>query len=105
MGEMTEDTFAEFSGSEPDAYCSNTFTLYFTDKEGEDVFSRNLFKSINANICEPFEMDELDNLNKMADCFILGSDQVFTSSSISAFGKLFLMEFAKDEKRKIAVSA
>lgn len=78
---------------------------YFTDKEGEDVFSRNLFKSINANICEPFEMDELDNLNKMADCFILGSDQVFTSSSISAFGKLFLMEFAKDEKRKIAVSA
>ena len=37
VGEMTEDTFAEFSGSEPDAYCSNTFTLYFTDKEGQHL--------------------------------------------------------------------
>ena len=34
VGDMTEDTFAEFTGNEPDAYCSNTFTLYFTDKEG-----------------------------------------------------------------------
>ena len=34
VGNMTADTFAEFTGTEPDAYCSNTFTLYFTDKEG-----------------------------------------------------------------------
>lgn len=37
VGDMTEDTFAEFTGSEPDAYCSNTFTLYFTDKEGSKL--------------------------------------------------------------------
>ena len=36
VGEMTADTFAEFSGNEPDAYCSTTFTLYFTDKDGQN---------------------------------------------------------------------
>lgn len=34
---MTADTFAEFTGTEPDAYCSNTFTLYFTDKSGQKL--------------------------------------------------------------------
>ena len=37
VGDMTADTFAEFMGSEPDAYCSNTFTLYFTDKDGKKL--------------------------------------------------------------------
>lgn len=37
VGEMTADTFAEFSGNEPDAYCSTTFTLYFTDKDGQNL--------------------------------------------------------------------
>ena len=37
VGDMTEDTFAEFTGNEPDAYCSNTFTLYFTDKSGQKL--------------------------------------------------------------------
>ena len=37
VGNMTADTFAEFTGTEPDAYCSNTFTLYFTDKSGQKL--------------------------------------------------------------------
>ena len=37
VGEMTADTFAEFSGNEQDAYCSTTFTLYFTDKDGQNL--------------------------------------------------------------------
>lgn len=37
VDEMTADTFAEFSGNEPDAYCSTTFTLYFTDKDGQNL--------------------------------------------------------------------
>lgn len=37
VGEMMADTFAEFSGNEPDAYCSTTFTLYFTDKDGQNL--------------------------------------------------------------------
>ena len=45
VGEMTADTFAEFSGNEPDAYCSTTFTLYFTDKSGEHLVAeqRNVY--------------------------------------------------------------
>lgn len=78
---------------------------YFTDKEGVDVFSRNFFKEINADICEPYDIDNLTNLNEKADIFVLGSDQVLTSASVKSFGKLFLMEFADDSKRKIAFSA
>ena len=37
VGNMTADTFAEFTGTEPDAYCSNIFTLYFTDKSGQKL--------------------------------------------------------------------
>lgn len=37
VGNMTADTFAEFTGTEPDAHCSNTFTLYFTDKSGQEL--------------------------------------------------------------------
>ena len=36
-GNMNADTSAEFTGTEPDAYCSNTFTLYFTDKSGQKL--------------------------------------------------------------------
>ncbi len=78
---------------------------YYTDKEGEDVFSRNFFRKCGMEICEPYEMKDLDQLNKKADIFILGSDQVLTRSSIRSFGKLFLMQFADDDKKRIAVSA
>lgn len=37
VGNMTADTFAEFTGTEADAYCSNIFTLYFTDKSGQKL--------------------------------------------------------------------
>ena len=37
VGNMTADTFAAFTGTEPDAYCNNTFTLYFTDKSGQKL--------------------------------------------------------------------
>lgn len=37
VGNMTADTFAEFTGTEPDACCSNIFTLYFTDKSGQKL--------------------------------------------------------------------
>ena len=35
VGDMTEDTFVEFSGKDNDAYRYDTFTLYFTDKSGK----------------------------------------------------------------------
>ncbi|MGN0596901.1 MAG: 2-succinyl-5-enolpyruvyl-6-hydroxy-3-cyclohexene-1-carboxylic-acid synthase [Ruminiclostridium sp.] len=75
------------------------------DKEGVDVFSRNFFKSINARITKSYTNDRLGELNDLADTFVLGSDQVVTISSIRAFGKLFLMEFLSNNKKRIAVSA
>lgn len=78
---------------------------FYTDKEGEDVFSRNFFKEIHADICEPYTIEELNKLNEKADVFVLGSDQVLTRSSLRAFGKLFLMEFSSDDKKRIAISA
>lgn len=79
---------------------------YFeSDKEGDDVFSRNFFRNEGFDIAKGLNNSHLDELNQMSDIFLLGSDQVFTSSSIRTFGKMFLMEFAKDEKKKIAFSA
>lgn len=78
---------------------------FYTDKEGEDVFSRNLFKKEEIKICEPYSYEELNKLNDRFEIFILGSDQVLTTSSIKSFGKLFLMEFSEDEKIRIAMSA
>lgn len=74
------------------------------DREGVDVFSRNFFKQINAKILECYDNEHLNELNNLADIFLLGSDQVMTTSSIRAFGKLFLMEFLDVSKKKIAMS-
>ena len=79
---------------------------YFdTDKEGEDVFSRNFFKNEGAKIAEPYSNANLNQLNKLSDTFLLGSDQVLTTSSLRGFGKLFLMEFAENSKKRIAYSS
>ena len=45
VGDMTEDTFVEYSGKEADAYRYDTFTLYFTDKSGKKLVkeTRNVY--------------------------------------------------------------
>lgn len=37
IGEMTEDTFLELSAEDFDSYRYDTFTLYFTDKDGKNL--------------------------------------------------------------------
>lgn len=37
LGEMDRNTFVEFSTNDQDSYRSDTFTLYFTDKEGKKL--------------------------------------------------------------------
>ena len=81
-------------------------TPYFaTDQEGRDVFSRNFFAKEKASMAPSYNSEELAKLNDLADTFVLGSDQVLTSFGIKVFGKLFLMEFAEPNKKRIAVSA
>lgn len=45
IGEMTEDTFAEYSGKDTESYRYDTFTLYFTDKSGKKLVkeTRNVY--------------------------------------------------------------
>ena len=62
VGEMTADTFAEFSGNEPDAYCSTTFTLYFTDKDGQNLVKEQRTVRYRRNI--PKERIVLEQLMK-----------------------------------------
>lgn len=76
-----------------------------SDKEGLDTFPRKFFRDMDVRISKCFQNSELDKLNELADTFILGSDQVLTSSSIRAFGKLFLMEFAQQGKNCVAFSS
>ena len=76
-----------------------------TDKEGADVFSRNFFKNEKFNVAPTYDINNLPELNKKTDTFLLGSDQVLTSFSIRAFGKLFLMDFTEPNKRRIAYSS
>lgn len=37
VGSMTNADFMEFTGDDTDSYCSETFTLYFTDKKGKKL--------------------------------------------------------------------
>ena len=37
VGEMTEDTFVEYSGGDSDSYRYDTFTLYFTNETGDKL--------------------------------------------------------------------
>ena len=79
---------------------------YFeTDKEGYDVFSRNFFKNQEMVVAPAFNNENLAKLNDFTDIFLLGSDQVLTTNSLKGFGKLFLMDFALNNKRRIAYSA
>lgn len=75
------------------------------DKEGEDVFSKNFFRNEGFEISQGYDNDNLYKLNNLSDIFLLGSDQVLTTSSIKAFGKLFLMSFAEDGKKRIAYAS
>ncbi len=78
---------------------------YYIEKEEFNDFPRRFFREVDADICKPYSMDELEQLNQLTDIFMLGSDQVLTLRSIREFGKYFLMGFAKDSKYKIAVSS
>ena len=45
VGEMTSDTFAQYTGKDKESYRYDTFTLYFTDKNGKNLVkeTRNVY--------------------------------------------------------------
>ena len=108
MGDMTEDTFVEYSGKDEDAYRYDTFTLYFTDKEGthlvkeqrtvrykrtiprERIILEQLMKGPMEKVHYPTIPENTELLNvTIADgvCYV-AFDQVFSSYALEVSEKI-----------------
>lgn len=62
VGDMTKDTFVEFSGKDNDAYRYDTVTLYFTDESGEKLVREE--RRVYYRRTMPKEMVVLEQLSK-----------------------------------------
>lgn len=71
------------------------------DPEGEDVISRNFLKT-HCNISDSIPWEKQNDLNKLCSGFMVGSDQVWTSFALKHMKYMFFLDFAEEEKKKIA---
>ena len=53
-------------------------------------------------ISESYHVSEIGRLNGLCDSFVLGSDQLWNYGVTKIFGHSYFLDFAADEKRKIA---
>lgn len=72
--------------------------------EGMDVFSRRFWNSY-AEISESFNWGEENQYNNLCDTFIIGSDQVWTATSIKGYNYFFFLDFAGDDKKTLSYAA
>lgn len=72
--------------------------------EGMDVFSRK-FMNEYAEVSESCRWDELYRYNDLCDTFVIGSDQVWTATSVKSYNYFFFLDFAGDDKNKIAYAS
>lgn len=81
VGAMNSDTFVEFSGSDGDVYSYDTFTLYFTNKNGDKLveeqrsvrYRRNLPKAtvvLEQLARGPLEKIIIRPFRKIPKCFL-----------------------------------
>ena len=52
-----------------------------------------------------FQFDELGKLNEYADCFVMGSDQVWNFGICEKYQGAFFLKFAEDSKKKLSYAA
>lgn len=71
------------------------------DVETEETHSRR-FGREHYNISKHYHLDEMKELNELCDAFIIGSDQVWNYGISKNFGKAFYLDFAEEDKKKIA---
>lgn len=57
------------------------------------------------NISAYRTFNELDSLNNLCSTFLLGADQVFARSCIIGREQFYLLDFARDDKKKIAYAS
>lgn len=72
--------------------------------EGLDVFSRK-FMNEYAEVSYSYGYDSIGSYNELCDTFIVGSDQVWTATSIKGTNYFFFLDFADDSKKKIAYAS
>jgi hypothetical protein len=60
------------------------------------------FASEHYAISSQYQLGDLKKLNQYCDTFLTGSDQLWNYGISKAFGKAFYLDFADDDKRKIA---
>ncbi len=71
------------------------------DIERLNTHSRRFAKE-HFHISQPYALKDLHILNRHCDTFIIGSDQVWNYGISKNFGKSFYLDFANDDKKKIA---
>ena len=73
----------------------------WNDPEGEDVFPRRFLKK-HCIISDSLDWDKIGEINNYCDTFVIGSDQVWTTSATRGMRYLFYLNFINKEKRKVA---
>lgn len=71
------------------------------DREPQNVFPRK-FMSRFANVSESYMHHEGNKYNELCNKFVVGSDQVWTPNAILNTGFRFFLDFASDNKTKVA---
>lgn len=71
------------------------------DVELKETHSRR-FGREHYNISKQYKLGDMHQLNNVCDTFLIGSDQVWNYGISKNFGKAFYLDFAGEEKRKIA---
>lgn len=71
------------------------------DVELKETHSRR-FAREHYNISKQYKLNQMQALNGLCDAFLIGSDQVWNYGISKNFGKAFYLDFADDEKKKIA---
>ena len=72
--------------------------------EGTNVFSRHFMQQY-ATVSPSYSWSETERYNELCDTFIVGSDQVWTATAIKGSHYFFFLDFASDEKKKLAYAA
>lgn len=71
------------------------------DVERKETHSRR-FGREHYHVSKQYRLQDLKELNELCDSFVIGSDQVWNYGISKNFGKAFYLDFALEEKKKIA---
>lgn len=71
------------------------------DPEIKETHARR-FGREHYHISKQYRLEQMHLLNRICDTFVIGSDQVWNYGISKNFGKAFYLDFAEEEKKKIA---